>query len=927
MFRTAEGAIVWVLVIASGAVLAQAPAPPQAPGFRSGVEIVIVEATVLDRAGNVATGLTTADFQVQIGGRTREVVSADLVEYQAAANAGPAGPAPDVTTNTGLTSSRTILIVADQGSLGTTSRGVTEAARRWLGTLGPADRVGLVALPPPGPRVEFTTDHRRVDAALGKIAPAGDFAAAPFAERNVGLWEALRISDGDLITRGLVVTRECPEQDLFCPGEVDTTAHDMAANARSRTEPTLASIKGVLHAMRVLPGPKHVVLLSAGWPIDPQTATSELEPLAAAAAHSNITVHAFIAERWDMDVSVRRFSPSLAQDRHMVVSSVETLAGWTGGHSARVTGTGDAAFVALSGMLAGYYRLGVRPGPEDMNGRTRRISVKVSRPGLSIRAHRRVIAGSAEPADLSASNPDIALSAAIGSPAPMTGLALRATSYILHEEPSAPDHLRVLIAGDVTGGTAGGATMRLALFDEDGVLVTGADGQLKIPTGRPASMSTALSAPPGVYTLRIAVRDDTGRVGSLERQVDMRWRKAGAIETTGITLFHVGTAPGSTPEPLIDTVRRDERLIAQIAFASPDAGSAPPTPVIEITREGSSAPLLSQRARLSRVGTGSRQLAQEMLSVGLLPPGRYKVTAIVAPGVPPLMRSIEVVPEAAMPAESAAVGVSAPTTPAATPARLATLTLARPAHFDTSTVLDPARVAPILTRLAGRVGHIEVGDALNRMTNGPWPTDVSKGPLASAPLAAHFVAGLGRLEAGDLEAAGNEFRSALRAAPDFIPAMAYLAACYAAGGKNREAASAWQAALVRERDAAWLHRLAIEAWLRAERPAAALALTRQARQRFPADDSFVRLQAAAELADGRAREGLETVASINHPDETLLLMALATLYTAAAGNTPVWDVERDLAAMKRWREAYAGANGGALTLVDSWLAEMASLRR
>jgi predicted Zn-dependent protease len=193
-------------------------------------------------------------------------------------------------------------------------------------------------------------------------------------------------------------------------------------------------------------------------------------------------------------------------------------------------------------------------------------------------------------------------------------------------------------------------------------------------------------------------------------------------------------------------------------------------------------------------------------------------------------------------------------------------------------------------------------------------------------VASHFVAGLGHLQAGNLDEAATEFRNAVRAAPDFLPAVAYLGACYAAGGKDKEAASAWQTALLRDRESPWLQRLAIEAWLRAERPAAALALIKQARQRFPEDDSFVRLQARAELAAGRPREALEIVESINEPDESLLFMALASLYAATRDHAPVWDTERDLAAMQRWRDAYAAINGASLSLVDAWMAEVSSAR-
>jgi Flp pilus assembly protein TadD len=431
----------------------------------------------------------------------------------------------------------------------------------------------------------------------------------------------------------------------------------------------------------------------------------------------------------------------------------------------------------------------------------------------------------------------------------------------------------------------------------------------------------------------MAVRDAAGRLGSLHRNVDLRWRTiAEDLETTGLALFRGGTAAGGGAQPVVDTVRRDERLIAQVAFSSPQAGTRDPAVVIEVTPEGASAPVVRRPTRVGRLGSGPQRLAQEVVPVSLLPPGRYTVAALVTPAaprraregvadVPALTRTIDVLSE--LVGESPAGTLVA--SPSAVPTQLAALALVKPAQFETASVLDPARVAPILERLRGRVGDPVVSDALIRLQSGPWPTDASTGPLAAAPVASHFVTGLGHLQAGDFEVAAAAFRNALHAAPDFLPAMAYLGACYAAGGKDKEAASAWQMALLRDRELDWLQRLAIEAWLRAEKPTAALALIKQARQRSPGEESFARLQVRAQLADGRAREALETLQSLPQPDEASVLIGLATLYTAAKEARPVWDSERDLDAMKHWRQVYASMNGASLSVVDAWLNEISLL--
>ena len=255
--------------------------------------------------------------------------------------------------------------------------------------------------------------------------------------------------------------------------------------------------------------------------------------------------------------------------------------------------------------------------------------------------------------------------------------------------------------------------------------------------------------------------------------------------------------------------------------------------------------------------------------MALLPPGRYTMAASVEAG--------------GSARRSRARSPSKPETPtetddarrppsrkerrrrrrAAAPSLTAILSMTRPARFASTSVLDPSFVTPIIERLAGRPDTASVRDSLESMKIGPWPTDGAKGVAGGSPLAASFVAGLGRLQSGDLEGAANDFRSALRAAPDFAPAMVYLGACYAAGSKDKEAAAAWQTALLRERDTPAVAALAIDAWLRAERPAPALALLKQARARWPSDQTFVRQHAQAALADGQTREGLEIVEGID----------------------------------------------------------------
>ena len=815
---------------------------------------------MLDKKGVVVGGLTPADFKVEVGGKPREIVSVELVEYAPPSSANDtAAPDPEITTNEPKEAGRVILLIIDQGGLSSDTRKVIASAGQWVRSLGAKDLVGLLTFPAPGPSVDFTTDHGKVAEALTKVVGAGT-QMPPFQQYNISIWEAIRMENQDLFVRGDVVGRECRGNQPLCPTEIDMQVKTMLQDAQAHIQPVLRSLRSTMRGLARLPGPKHAVLLSAGWAMSDRDAATEMGWVAADAARANVTIHTFTAEMWALAASRSRPSMRSVEDRNLLMSNVEMLAGMTGGRSVRLTGQADTAFASLSAGLSGYYRLGVQALPEDLDGKDHRISMKLSRPGASLASYRRVLSGAvAKPA--TPLDPEVALRDALKGGPLQTGVDLRATSYLLHAT-SNPKDVRVVVVGDVNRAAAGTAKAVAALYGFDGKPATAMENSVEVPDGAAGLLSIELTAPPGSYVLRVAVRDADGRIGSLERLVDARWKKAGGVETPGLTLFRSDRAARIGARPVFDHVTTAEDLIAQVPLAGPIAEKKTQV-VFEVARLGSSAPLVRRTGRIVQT-TGGTTVAQESLPASMLPPGRYTLSAKISGGSAVLTRTFTVTaglagataPAVAGAASAVPSAIPAPTrgagagANAGAPARAGTLAFAKP-RFATSTVLDAGFVAPLIDRLAARPDTASVKDALTEVKAGPWPTDSAKGPLAPAPLAAHFMAGLGRLHAGDLEEAAQAFRAALRVAPDFAPALIYLGACYAAGAKDQEAAGAWQMALVRERTSPELQRLAIEAWLRADKPAAALALLNQARQRWPDDDAFVRLHAQVALADGR----------------------------------------------------------------------------
>lgn len=620
-----------IALAAIATVWGQAPRSGQAPPeFRTGVDIVVVEATVNDRNGGVAEGLGPADFKVEIDGRSREIASAELVRY-APGTPGSTAPAadPDVVTNRPAIAARTVLVVIDHVSLNVDSQSMIQAASRWIGSLGGADRVGVMVLPQPGLNIEFTTDHARIREALGKVRPLAK-PPMPFAYRTVSPYEAIRISEGDTFVTQQVVARECRGEPA-CPDEIRMLAATMKKDAEAAVLPLLASLRAVMKAMGTLPGPKHVVLLSSGWLMNERDAATEISMVAGDAAASNVTIHTFTSEALTPTASQRKPSPTPGQDRLLLTSTVEMMSGMTGGRAVRMATKGDLAFESLTAGLGGYYRLGVRAKPEDLDGKPHQIGLKVTKSGARLAGYRRVLAGTPRAPAVPAAPVDAAkaLRAALESPAAAIGLELSATSYVLHGSEAGGRTLRVVVAGDVARGSAGPATAVAALFTLDGQPVTATEAPLVLADAGSTPVTISLTAPSGAYTLRLAVRDVDGHIGSVDRYVDAGWKPAGPVETPGLVLMRAATGPGAAPLPVIERVTTAEQVIAQVPFRA--AGAEKPQIVFEVLREGGGAAVSERPARIG-VASGGTSVAEAILPAGSLPPGRYTLRATLRPG-------------------------------------------------------------------------------------------------------------------------------------------------------------------------------------------------------------------------------------------------------------------------------------------------------
>ena len=233
---TAALACAAILAAAAQAPPPQGP-PPQAPAFRSGIDLVTVDVTVLARSGQPVATLKAEDFTLLVDGSPRPIVSARLVEAATAAMpaaAAPPAPALPAVPAADAAARRRFVIVVDRDHIPAgEGQQMLQAAAKFIDSLPPGDGVALWTLPDSGTALRFGEDRaeikRRLRLAVGTYR-------APYAPWIVGRDEAIKADAG---------ARRCSNRSS--PGSA-TSSPWRAARSKcrpwsSRSPPTRASAR------------------------------------------------------------------------------------------------------------------------------------------------------------------------------------------------------------------------------------------------------------------------------------------------------------------------------------------------------------------------------------------------------------------------------------------------------------------------------------------------------------------------------------------------------------------------------------------------------------------------------------------------------------------------------------------------------------
>jgi len=937
-----RSALALLAALVAGVALAAQATDQQKPVFRSQVELVAVDVTVLDTDGRPVPDLTLDDFTLRVDGKSRRLVSAQFVPLGAAARPVPSGvTVRHYSTNADAAGGRLIVFVVDRANIRRgEGRPLMKATSDFIGRLEPTDRIALAVIPDSGPYADFTTSHQTIQRQIETLLGSG---TAPLATHTIGLSEALAIAHQDIRTFDQVVGRECSTAGMSvplqsrtgtdtraaeagdalirgCEGEVRAEARLLYMDARQRTSASLAALRDLMVRLSLMSGPKTLVLLSEGLFADTRE-PGEFEAVAAAAAVSNTTLYALGLDVQRTDASMEGISPTFNNDRVLRLQGLEMLAGMARGRAFEVATGARAVFDRIRRELSGYYLLGFEPQETDRDGGAHVLDIDVRRPGVDVRARRHFLVDR----DSSARPAADVLAEILRTPLPATELLMRVATFTL---PSEDRQVRLVIAAEIEGATAAGAIPTgFSLTDARGGVagaeVEGPSASAVLADGKYEYLATFVAAP-GDYTLKVAAVDDLGRRGSVEHHFTAALAPAGQLRVGDLLLADAAPGLGRDVRPSIDARITSDEMLGYVELSSQVASLLDGATVelqVAPTDDGAAVARAETRIQAPAV---NRRVAEGHLPTDLLPPGEYVARAVVSANgravvsVTRPFRLERPLEPRITPRAPAARGAAAPRLRG--PAGIAGVEA-----FDPQRVLRSDVVGYFLDRLPPDVADSlspAVVTAAAAARRGAWDeVEPALAGVGDTDLTAEFLRGLVLLSRGDLDPAAHKFRQTVRLSHDFFAAAFYIGACYATAGSDDEAAAAWQTALIAETEGSFVFEVLGDALLRQEEGQQAVDILTEAHLLWPDEPGFARRLA---VADAVARKHGDAIAVLEpylakRPDDADAWMLGAWLvYDARLSGHPLGGLDEDLARIGRYRERYAALGGADAALIDQW---------
>ena len=523
------------------------PAPlPQTPTFKVQVDYVDVDVLVTDKEGRFVRDLTKEDFEVFEDRKRQTIANFQVVDIPIERADRPLFQPdplePDVQSNERPFEGRIYVMILDDPHVDALrSSRVKAAARQFIQrSLGANDVMAVVHV---GGRSdasqEFTGNKRLLLASVDKfmgtklqsitLARSAEY----FRQAATGVFDS-RIPDPDEQERAYKA-----QQSLRLLQDVA----EWFSGVRGRRKTILFVSEGIDYdisdVIRQYDSPGN----AASGIID------DIRQTIASTARSNVSIYGIdprglssisdetigvsaLADQADPSLGIGQ--SSLRNEMQMSQDSLRALADETGGFAAVNTNQFANAFDRIVSDNSTYYVLAYYPPTDKKDGKFHRIDVRLTRPGLTVRARRGYMSPKtkAAPKTTSKDAPSPEVSEALQSPLNVSGLTMRMfAAPFKGTAPNASVLVGVEISGrDLALATNGKLEMSYVAVDAKGKTYGAQNNSLTMnlkPETQARVQQTGfrllnrIDLPPGRYQLRVASHDTGGKVGSVLFDLDV----------------------------------------------------------------------------------------------------------------------------------------------------------------------------------------------------------------------------------------------------------------------------------------------------------------------------------------------------------------------------------------------------------------------
>ncbi len=543
--RAVDRSVLGVLLLLFAAHATSGQAPPQKnkkPGIAVRSEVVLVPAIVTDHSGAHVSGLTQADFTVLENGHQQKIAFFHHIQTNAAPAVAPASvplPPGQFTNKDQTRSDRSAILVFDllNSTLSEQSNARDELTKFLSESPDLGEPVCLLAFDAGG--ISLLHDFTKNPALLAEALKNTKGQRSPKDTPNTNPLEST--------LRGLQGwhSKSATRNAIAIQGRTDQLQYAMTnrtAAVGQRVWLTLEALREIGEAYSGIPGRKSLIWATGGFPFvidDPSLFGKYDRELFPAfentwrtLTRANIAVYPLDVE--DL-ISPAYAGPNIGNplpqhfDTLPNVSNLESFAESTGGKLCDRQTTALGCFNAAVDDSSDYYLIGFYQSSGNSNPGWRKLSVKVSRPGLQVRSRSGYYVRAQQDETVTRKE-DIQL--ALASPLDFTAIrfTVRVTGITDANGKTSVGFTFLIPAGAIIVDESDNNHVSLdfaALAQQpDGTLMEGGlsqalDGHIK-PEGvtelnsRGLSFPASIELPSGEYSVRFVIRDNlAGQVGSI----------------------------------------------------------------------------------------------------------------------------------------------------------------------------------------------------------------------------------------------------------------------------------------------------------------------------------------------------------------------------------------------------------------------------